>query len=114
MKEREEIIQYCNTYQQVYHDAPFHDSNWILMRHKANKKAFACIYEREGHIWLNLKCGPELKEIWRSAYQSVIPAYHMNKEHWNSVILDDSIPEEQVKQMIDESYELTRPKKRQK
>lgn len=91
----------------VYEDYPFRDENWTLMRHKKNKKAFAWIYEREGHIWINVKCDPEWRDFWRRAYKSVIPGYHQNKEHWNSIILDGTIPDKDVIRMIEESYDLT-------
>ena len=44
--------------------------------------------------------------ILRQKYAAIIPGYHMNKKHWNTVILDDSIPDDEIKQMIDESYKL--------
>lgn len=47
--------------------------------------------EREGHIWVNVKVDPEWRDFWRNTYSSVIPAYHQNKEHWNSIILDGTI-----------------------
>lgn len=112
MVTREEAILYCKTFDFVIEDYPFHDSNWTLMRHESNKKTFACIYEREGNIWINVKCDTEWRDFWREAFTSVIPAYHMNKEHWNSIILDNTIPDNDIKRMLQESYELTRPKKR--
>ncbi|WP_455716994.1 MmcQ/YjbR family DNA-binding protein [Anaerosporobacter sp.] len=112
MKTREEAIAFCNTFENVIEDYPFHDGNWALMRHKANKKTFACIYERQGNIWVNVKCDTEWRDFWRSAFTSVVPAYHMNKEHWNSIILDETIPNESIKKMIEESYELTKPKRK--
>ena len=84
------------------------------MRHKGNKKMFASICERLGNIWVNVKCDPNLTYMWRSTYKSVVPAYHMNKWHWNSIILDGSIPIDDIKNMIGDSYELTKPKKRGK
>ena len=53
-----------------------------------------------------MKVDPEWRDFWRSTYRSVIPAYHQNKEKWNTVILDGSIPDEDVKRMIAESYDL--------
>lgn len=76
-------------------------------RHKDNKKMFAAIYEHKGAIWVNVKCDPNLTYMWRNSFESVIPAYHMNKEHWNSIILDGSVPEEDIKVMISDSYDLT-------
>ena len=82
------------------------------MRHKGNQKMFAAICERLGNIWVNVKCDPNLIYMWRSAYDSVVPAYHMNKWHWNSIILDGTVPTEDIKNMIYDSFELTKPKKR--
>ena len=49
---------------------------------------------------------PEWRDFWRSAYESVTAGYHLNKEHWNTIILDGTIPEEEIKRMIAESYDL--------
>lgn len=114
MKTKEEAITFCKTFENVIEDYPFHDGNWALMRHKENKKTFACIYERQENIWINVKCDTEWRDFWRSAFTSVIPAYHMNKEHWNSIILDETIPVETIKNMIEESYELTKPQQKKK
>ena len=108
MKTRREIIEYCLTYQNVYEDYPFKDDNWCVIRHKKNKKVFAWIFDRQGNVWVNLKCDTEWRDLWRNAYESVIPAYHFNKEHWNSVILDGTVPVEEIKRMIGESYDLTK------
>ncbi len=114
MRLKEEAIAFCSTFKNVMEDYPFHDSNWALMRHKENKKTFACIYERQGNIWINVKCDVEWRDFWRSAFSSIVPAYHMNKEHWNSIILDGTVPETDIKRMIKESYELTKPKPKNK
>lgn len=106
MKERKEILEYGLTFPDVYVDAPFHDENWILLRCRKNKKAFAWTYERKGHIWVNVKVDPQWRDFWRSAYPSVLPGYHQNKEHWNSIILDGTIPDEEIRRMIAESYDL--------
>lgn len=112
LKERAEVIAFCMKLKDVYEDYPFHDMNWTLIRHKKNKKAFAWIYEREGIIWINVKCDLEWRDFWRSAYTSVIPAYHQNKEHWNSIKLDGTIPNDDVIRMIKESYDITDGKKK--
>ena len=114
MKDRKTAIAYCLTYAGVYEDEPFHDPNWTVIRHKANRKVFAWIFEKDGYIWINVKVDPEWRNICRDAYASVLPAYHMNKEHWSSIILDGTVPAKEIKKMIAESYELTRPKPRKK
>lgn len=48
-----------------------------------------------------------MDSVWRDAYESVIPAYHLNKEHWNPIILNSSVPEKDIKQMIGNSYDKT-------
>lgn len=108
MKTRQEAIDFCLTFDNVYEDYPFKDHNWTLMRHKNNKKSFATIYERQGKIWINIKCSPGMTHFWRNMFESVIPAYHMNKEHWNSIILDGTVPDDDIKNMIADSYALTK------
>lgn len=103
---RNEILAYGLSFPDTYQDAPFHDNNWQLVRVKGNNKAFLWTYERDGYININVKVSPEWRDMWRSTYDSVIPGYHQNKEHWNTVILDDSIPDEDVKRMIAESYDI--------
>lgn len=107
MKTREEAIQYCLSLKNCYEDYPFRDTNWTVIRHVENRKVFAWIFEREGHIWINVKCDPEWRDFWRDAFVSVIPGFHMNKQHWNSIILDGTVPEEEIRRMIVESYGLT-------
>ena len=106
MKTREEILAYGLTFADTYVDTPFSDTNWQLVRVKQSKKAFLWIYEKDGFLNLNVKADPEWRDFWRSTYESVIPGYHQNKEHWNTIILDGSIPNEDVKRMIAESYDL--------
>lgn len=106
MKTREEALKYGLSFPDTYQDAPFHDDNWQLVRVKGSKKVFLCTYERNGLININVKADPGWRDFWRQAYAAVIPGYHQNKEHWNTIILDGSIPDEDVKRMITESYDL--------
>ena len=106
MKTREEVLKYGLSFPGTYQEAPFHDQNWQLVRVKKSKKAFLWTYEKDGYININLKVDPEWRDFWRRAYEAVQPAYHQNKEHWNTVILDGSIPDDVIKRMIAESYDL--------
>ena len=106
MKTREEALEYGLTFEDTYRDAPFHDPNWQLVRYKGNDKAFLWTYERDGHICLNVKCDPEKAFFWRDIYESVQPGYHQNKDHWNTIILDGSVPDKDIRLMIAESYDL--------
>ena len=99
-------MEYALSFPDSYQDAPFHDDNWQLVRVKDSKKAFLWTYERNGYINLNVKVDPQWRDFWRSAYDSVIAGYHQNKEHWNTIILDGSIPDKDIKRMIAESYDL--------
>ena len=104
MTTREEALQYGLSFPDTYQEAPFHDPNWQLVRVKGSRKAFLWTYEKDGHIWLNVKADPEWRDYWRGAFPSVIPGWHQNKEHWNTVILDGTVPEDAVRRMIEESY----------
>lgn len=94
-----------------------------VFRHPADRKWFALIADvpkeklgiggKERVDVVNLKCGPELAGSFRME-EGILPAYHMNKEGWVSVLLDGTVPEDRIRLMVDISYELTRPKVRAK
>lgn len=106
MTTREEALQYGLSFPDTYQEAPFHDPNWQLVRVKESKKVFLWTYEREGMICLNVKVDPEWREFWRQAYEAVQPGYHQNKEHWNTILLNGTIPDKEIRRMIAESYDL--------
>ena len=106
MTTREEALQYGLSFPETFQEAPFHDENWQLVRFRGNKKAFLWTYEKDGFVNLNVKATPEKAYFWRGVYPSVLPGYHQNKEHWNTLILDGSIPDEDIRLMISESYAL--------
>jgi O-6-methylguanine DNA methyltransferase len=106
MKTREEVLKFGLSFKNVYEERPFKDQNWQLVRVKESKKAFLWIYEKDGYINLNVKVNPEWRDFWRSAYDAVIAGYHQNKEHWNTIILDGTIPDKDIKRMIAESYDI--------
>lgn len=106
MLTREEALEYGLSFPDAYQEAPFHDDNWQLVRVKGSKKAFLWTYERDGYVNLNVKVNPEWRDFWRNTYESVIPGWHQNKEHWNTIILNGTIPTEDIKRMIAESYDL--------
>ncbi|WP_418749987.1 nucleotidyl transferase AbiEii/AbiGii toxin family protein [Frisingicoccus sp.] len=84
----------------------FKEYHWILVRVRKNKKAFLWTYERSGQLCINIKVDPKWRDFWRSAYASVLPGYHQNKNHWNTVILDGTVPKHEIQRMIAESYDL--------
>lgn len=106
MKTREEALQYGMSFPDTYQEAPFHDDNWQLVRVRGSGKAFLWTYERDGLIHLNVKTNPAWRDFWRRTYASVLPGWHQNKDHWNTIILDGSIPRGDIERMIAESYDL--------
>ena len=106
MRTREEALEFGLSLPDTYQDAPFHDDNWQLVRVKGSGKAFLWTYERNGYINLNVKVSPEWRDLWRDIYEAVVPGWHQNKENWNTIILDGSIPTDEIKRMIAESYDL--------
>ncbi|MCI6432829.1 methylated-DNA--[protein]-cysteine S-methyltransferase [Eubacterium sp. am_0171] len=103
---REEALKLGLSFQDTYEERPFHDQTWQLVRVKDSKKAFLWIYERNGYINLNVKADPEWRDFWRSTYEAVTAGYHQNKEHWNTIILDGTVPDKDIKRMVAESYDL--------
>lgn len=69
-------------------------------------KIFAIVAWQNKPIRISLKCNPDHALALRAMYTSVQPGYHLNKEHWNTVILDGTIPPDQFLEMIDHSYDL--------
>ena len=115
---RQEITDYCLTYPDVYEDYPFDDiskspESWTCMRHSDNRKIFAFITESPD-LFVNLKCDPILADIFRQNYEGVTEGFHMNKKHWNTVYPNTDVSWDDLCNMIDHSYELTRKKTRSK
>lgn len=84
-------------------DFPFDDKTPVV---KVGGKMFF-LGSLEGQpIRINLKASPSDVDIQRSLYAAIIPGYHMHKRHWNSIILDGTVPPELIRKMVDDSYEL--------
>ena len=73
---------------------------------KVAGKMFALSRLADSPLRVSLKCEPPLAEQLRAAYTAVLPGYHLNKRHWNTVIIDGSIPEQMIRDMIEDSYDL--------
>ena len=74
--------------------------------YKVKDKMFALIQEKKEPLQLSLKCDPLLAETLREKYESVLPGYHLNKKHWNTVILSGQLNWEEIKDLIRHSYDL--------
>jgi predicted DNA-binding protein (MmcQ/YjbR family) len=108
---KRELIDYCLTYPATYEDYPF-DETTALIRHSGNKKFFALVDFHNGKLQTTLKCDPIKAEFLRNVFKSVTPGYHMNKQHWNTVYIDGDVPEQELREMIEHSFDLTKPKVR--
>jgi predicted DNA-binding protein (MmcQ/YjbR family) len=84
-------------------DHPFGPDPLVV---KVGGKIFALVAAGATPLEISLKCEPAHAQFLRDSFPAVRPGYHLNKEHWNTVTLDGSIPEEGIRAMIDESYQL--------
>ena len=100
---KEKVRNYFLSCPESYEDFPFGEEITIF---KVKNKWFGLLVEREGNLQINLKCDPDEALILRYLFKSIIPGYHMNKKHWNTVILDGSIPDKEIEAMIYSSYVL--------
>ena len=85
---------------------PFGEATLVF---KVMGKMFALMPDRlsdGNHPTINLKCDPDFALILRQTYAAVEPGYHMNKRHWNTVHIDGTIPDDEIGEMIDQSYDL--------
>ena len=103
----ETLREYCISKNSVTESFPFGDDTLVF---KADGKIFALV-SLDGDLSINLKCDPLLAIDLRERYSSVTPGYHMNKKHWNTVLLDGSVPEQEVLSWIDHSYNLVTKRK---
>ena len=82
---------------------PFGPENSVF---KVGGKIFALSRLDGDPLRVSLKCEPALAEQLREAHPAVIPGYHLNKRHWNTVIIDGSLPDEMIADMVEDSYDL--------
>jgi predicted DNA-binding protein (MmcQ/YjbR family) len=100
---REAVRNYLLEKPEAWEDFPFYPDVAVM---KIGRKMFATLSEQDGVARMNLKCDPNEAVILRDIFSAVVPGYHMNKRHWNTVILDGSIPRGEIERMIDNSYSL--------
>ncbi len=98
----ESFRNYCILKKGVSESFPFNETTLVL---KVLDKMFA-LTNLENDFSLNLKCNPEKAILLREKYEAVNPGFHMNKKHWNTINIDGSIPNRELKEWIDESYDL--------
>jgi predicted DNA-binding protein (MmcQ/YjbR family) len=93
---------YCLALPDVTEEFPFGPETLVF---KVRGKLFA-LTDIDTFASINLKCDPELAVELRETYAAVLPGYHMNKKHWNTVLMDGSIPDARIKEWILHSYML--------
>jgi predicted DNA-binding protein (MmcQ/YjbR family) len=97
------LREYCLSKPGTSEDMPFDESTLVV---RVAEKIFALIDLDSVPTTVNLKCDPERAEELRERFEAVRPGYHMNKKHWNTVTVDGTIPANELRSMIDHSYEL--------
>ncbi len=106
----EEIRTYCLSKPDVEEGFPFGEETLVF---KVNGKIFLLVSLDSQPLQFNAKCDPEKAIELRDEYESIIPGYHMNKKHWNTVIVDKKLSKKLLKELIDHSYDLVyKPKKK--
>ena len=101
--QNEEVNQYFLSLPEAWLDYPFGDDVRV---YKVKNKMFGTMGWEDGLARINLKCDPSEAEMLRDIFPAVLPGYHMNKLHWNTVLLDSSVPRGETERMIDHSYGL--------
>ena len=102
MIDRDTLKSYCGGKSGVTGEFPFGPE---VLVYKVLGKMFALI-PVDGPLQISLKCDPMLAIMLRETYAAVTPGYHLNKRHWNTVRIDGEIPDDEILEMIDNSYDL--------
>ena len=98
----EEFRNYCLLKPGVTEDFPFNATTLVF---KVSGKMFA-LTDLEGDFSVNLKCDPERAIQLRERYPAIVPGYHMSKKHWNTIVIDGSVDNDLLLELIDHSYNL--------
>ena len=84
-------------------DYPFGENTAV---YKVNDKMFALVAENKTPLRISLKCDPVLAETLREKYETVMPGYHLNKKHWNTIVLSGQLSWDEIKDLINHSYNI--------
>ena len=104
----EEIREYALSLKNVSESFPFGNDTLVF---KVNNKIFLLASLSAEVLQFNVKCDPEYAIELREQFSSILPGYHMNKNHWNTIIVDGQLSSKQLKQFISDSYSLVAGKK---
>lgn len=98
-----EVEQYVLSMPNARLEYPFGEGVAV---YKVGEHMFALIAEGKEPVNLSLKCDPQLAKLLREKYETVMPGYHLNKKHWNTIVLSGQLPWEEVQGLIRHSYQL--------
>jgi len=104
----ESLRSYCLAKEAVEETLPFGPDNLV---YKVNGKMFLLVGMDNEPLQFNVKCDPEKAIQLREEFPCVVPGYHMNKKHWNTIYIDGSVNDKQLQEWIDHSYQLVSKKK---
>ncbi|MCU0379636.1 MAG: MmcQ/YjbR family DNA-binding protein [Chitinophagaceae bacterium] len=99
----EALREYCLSKPGTEETLPFGPDTLVF---KVNGKAYLLMPLDEEDLRFNVKCDPDLAVELRAEYACVLPGYHMNKKHWNTIVVDGSVPRSRLLEWIDHSYAL--------
>lgn len=104
-----ELEEYLLSFPNTWLDFPFGEGISVYkVGHKetGEGKLFAIISDDSKPLRVSLKCDPQLAEVLREKYETVLPGYHLNKKHWNTIICSGQLPDEEIKSLALLSYNL--------
>lgn len=104
-----DVIDHCLSKPGAEETTPFGPEALV---YKVGGKMFAVTVPEKFPSSVNLKCDPERSIVLRDEYEAITPGFHMNKKHWNTIVLDGSVPSKLLRELIDHSYALVAKKKK--
>jgi predicted DNA-binding protein (MmcQ/YjbR family) len=107
----EELRDYVLSLKNVEESFPFGEDTLVF---KTNNKIFLLVSLSSSPLQFNVKCNPEKAIELREEYSSILPGYHMNKKHWNTIIVDGTLSQSQLKGFIKDSFDLIAKKSKKK
>lgn len=106
---RKELDDYLLNYPDTWLDFPFGEGTSVYkvgQKQTGEGKLFAIIEDESKPLRISLKCDPQLAEVLRAKYETVVPGYHLNKKHWNTILCTGQVPDDELQDLIRLSYNL--------
>lgn len=104
MKTHKEVEEYILSMPNTNLDYPFGEGTAVYKT--SNNKMFVLISEGSSPLRISIKGDPKLNELLREKYETVLPGWHLNKKHWNTILLTGQLPDDDIRDLIRHSYEL--------